>query len=68
MEKLQLEEKRASIFYKLGVTKSMGNFESVRIDFGVTIPCREDQIRIMTKKAIAYVEKVIEKELDKYAK
>ncbi len=63
----EIMDRRASVFYKLGVTKSMGNMEFVRIDYGIELPCSPNEVRKITAKIVKEVEQTIDKELAKYA-
>ncbi len=62
-KKVEIEDKRASVFYKLGVTKSLGNYETVRIDYGITMPCKEADIDKVTKQVVKKVSDFVAKEL-----
>ena len=66
-KKAEVEDKRALVSYKLGITKSMGNFESLRLDIGVSLPCKENEVGRTYQKAKKQVGKWMDKELSKYA-
>ena len=49
----------AYVTYKEGVTISLGNYESSRLDYGVTIPCEIADIEATTIEAITRVKGVL---------
>lgn len=49
-----------------GVTKSTGNYESLRIDVAVTVPCYKEQIKSTAKEAAEFVAATLDKEIDEY--
>lgn len=58
----QVEDVSARAQSKLGVTLSLGNFESLRVDVGVDVPCNADSVASAIDEAYALAEdKLIEK-------
>ena len=49
-----------------GVTKNIGDYESLRVDVAVTVPCYREQVDAVTKDLGEYVATVLERELDAY--
>jgi len=46
----------AKIEFKLGVTMNLGDFESARVDIGVSMPCYKEELR----EAYAYSRQIAE--------
>ena len=46
----------AKIFFQLGVTMNLGDYESARVTIGVTMPCYKEEMR----EAYAYSRQVAE--------
>lgn len=49
----------AFVTYKEGVTINLGNFESSRVDYGLTIPCRIEEVEETTQEALTRVKEVL---------
>jgi hypothetical protein len=49
-----------------GVTKSTGNYESLRVDVAITVPCYIEQIKQTAKEAAEFVATTLDKEIDEY--
>ena len=54
----------SKVFFKKGLTRNLGNFESYRIDVGVEMPCKTEDV----KKYVLSGGKVVEKRLVKEIK
>ena len=52
----------AKIHFEVGVTMNMGNYESARINVGVTVPCYQEELGEAYKYARGWVERIIAKE------
>ena len=50
-----VSNKHCDIDAKLGMTISLGNYEFLRVDAGVTIPCEKDQIKATYEEAFVLV-------------
>lgn len=59
----KFETAPAYVCNKVGVTKNMGNFESVRIDVGVKIPCYTEEINEVEKQAAMWVDRKMDAKL-----
>lgn len=42
LKEVQSAEPMASVHVSVGITRNLGNYESVKINVGVTLPCRPD--------------------------
>ena len=49
----------AYLTYKEGVTINLGNYESSRVDYGLTIPCNPEEIEVTTTEALIKVKAVL---------
>jgi hypothetical protein len=49
-----------------GVTKNMGNYESLRLDVSVTVPCYTEEIEEVAERVSDKVAEMLEDELKKY--
>lgn len=49
-----------------GVTKSTGNYESMRIDVSVTLPCYKEQVDDTINHLSAYVAEKLDAEITEY--
>ena len=49
-----------------GVTRNMGNYESLRLDVSVSIPCYVEEIERVQAEAADIVAKALEREQDNY--
>lgn len=47
------KERMAEAHGKIGLTLSLGNYEFVRIDAGVTLPCDKDKVKEAYQEAFA---------------
>lgn len=54
----------ASVFVKFGRTINVGNFESVRLDVGVNLPCYKEEIEGAYDKAVKFVVGKIQEEVE----
>lgn len=71
-EREQIEVSRfvtdpAYITFACGATKNMGNYESLRIEVRVTLPCYIEEIDEMYLKAKEWVDNRLDKELSELA-
>ncbi len=64
--KKEIEDKKASVFYKLGITKSVGAYETLRIDYGITMPCNEADIDKVTQDVVRKVTDFIEAQINQF--
>ena len=68
-EKLQVRKfmvEPAYVRVNAGMTKNMGNYESLRVDVSVTIPCYPEEIDKVLPRVADKVAKFLDEELDKY--
>lgn len=61
---LDFNEPPAVVKLSLGRTINTGNYESIRVDAGVELPCTVDGIREAQKEARRIVEKALEEIID----
>lgn len=62
MKKSKVEStEMAEVFIKLGSTINMGNFESIKVDVGLSLPCKPTAKEI--KKTFEHVFKTTQAEL-----
>lgn len=61
-----IDEEPAWVTYELKRTINMGNYESLSVKVGVTVPCRKREIPKMYKQAERFVEKRIDEKLSKW--
>ena len=54
----------ASVYVKFGRTVNVGNFESVRLDVGVNLPCYKEEIEGAYQRATKFVVGKIQEEMD----
>jgi len=55
----------AYVNYSAGVTLNMGNYQSARIDVGISLPTYVEEISDAYKQAIEIVDKIMEEEVNK---
>jgi hypothetical protein len=60
----KFETEPATVSVSVGVTRNMGNFESLRLNIGVTIPCYLEEITEVEKQATDWVDDKIASKLD----
>lgn len=71
MEKIQVRPfvtTPASVSVKFGRTINIGDFESVRIDVMLTMPCYKEEIVSVYTKTRNAVEKLVSREVDRIEK
>lgn len=57
------------VSYSLGATINIGNYESLKVNIGLSVPVTDPKnIPKAYKKVIAQVEKLLEKKVDEYSK
>lgn len=49
-----------------GVTKNLGNYESLRVDVAITVPCYSEEIEKVQKRAAALVADMLDEEVEQY--
>lgn len=49
-----------------GVTKNLGNYESLRVDVAITVPCYVEEIEKVQKRAAALVADMLDAEVAEY--
>lgn len=56
-----MADKAAEVNVRLGYTKNLTNYESLRVDVGVTLPCEPDEVREKIPQAKALAEGFLHK-------
>jgi len=64
--KVPAEEEPAWVTYELKRTVNMGDYESLSVKIGVTVPCRRKEISTVYKQAGKFVEKKMDQKLAKW--
>lgn len=59
----KFETEPAYVSVRVGATKNMGNYESLRLEVGVTIPCYTEEITEVEKQATEWVDDKMDKKL-----
>ena len=56
----------ARVSVKLGITKNLGNFNSLRVDVQVEYPCKPDEVTVAStvKRVSRWVQEFIEQEIE----
>lgn len=67
-KKAQVEDKKAVVTYGLGVTLNAGNFESVKINFSLSLECYESELNKTIDTVKEKVQKQIKEEILKTKK
>jgi hypothetical protein len=65
-EEMRMAEKTGSVGCSCGLTINMGNFESVRVDSWLTLPCTEETVEDVYGRCRAFVATKIEQESSKH--
>lgn len=55
----------SSVYAKLGMTINLGNYESLRIDAGVSYPCSKEDIKEAYEEAFALASEELFKRIEK---
>lgn len=64
-----MEKECPKVFFSMGLTINLGNYESLKIDSGVTLPVEpDDDITETADKAYKFVRKEIKEKLGKSVK
>ncbi len=49
-----------------GVTKNLGNYESLRVDVSLTVPCYAEELGKVQKRVASLVADMLDEEVDQY--
>jgi hypothetical protein len=60
----KFETEPAYVSFSVGVTRNQGNYESLRLDVGVKLPCYTEEITEVEKLAVDWVDSRISEKLD----
>ncbi len=63
---VKFESEPAYVRANAGVTKSTGNYESLRVDISVSLPCYPEEVDEVLERVCDYVAVKLQSELDKY--
>jgi hypothetical protein len=62
-EILEFTEPPAVVDLKFGLTINLGNYESCRLDVGLTLPCPREDVDVAFAKVKAWVEQRVTEEV-----
>lgn len=66
IEVRKFETEPAYVRVNAGVTKNLGNFESLRVDVSFTVPCYTEEIEKVQKRVAALVADALDEEVEQY--
>lgn len=66
IEVRKFETEPAWVRVNAGVTKNLGNYESLRVDVAITVPCYVEEIPAVQKKTAAMVADMLDEEVALY--
>lgn len=66
IEVRQFVTEPAYVRVNAGVTKNLGNYESLRIDVSVSVPCYVEEVAQVEKRVAAMVADMLDAEVDEY--
>lgn len=66
IEVRQFVTEPAYVRVNAGVTKNLGNYESLRIDVSVSVPCYAEEIEKVEKRVASMVADMLDAEVDEY--
>lgn len=49
-----------------GVTKNLGNYESLRVDVAITVPCYVEEVEAVQKRTAEMVADMLDSEVEEY--
>jgi len=66
MERLFTEDNPSVVQVKMGVTLNMDNFESIRVDAGLSLPCDPENVNEAYDKAYELVQDKLQEKAQKF--
>ncbi len=66
IEVRKFETEPAYVRVNAGVTKNLGNYESLRVDVSLTVPCYVEEIEKVQKKTAEMVAAMLDAEVEEY--
>lgn len=66
LEVRRFETEPAYVRVNAGVTKNLGNYESLRVDVSLSVPCYVEEISAVEKKVAALVADMLDAEVEEY--
>jgi hypothetical protein len=63
----RFETEPAYVSFSVGVTRNQGNYESLRLDVGVKLPCYTEEITEVEKLAVDWADNRMSEKLDELA-
>jgi hypothetical protein len=66
LEVRKFETEPAYVRVNAGVTKNLGNYESLRVDVSLTVPCYVEEIEQVQTRTAELVAKMLDDEVEEY--
>lgn len=66
LEVRRFETEPAYVRVNAGVTKNLGNYESLRVDVSLTVPCYVEEIEKVQPRVAGLVADMLDKEVEEY--
>ena len=66
IEVRKFETDPAFVRVNAGVTKNLGNYESLRVDVSLTVPCYVEEIEAVQKRTAGLVADMLDTEVEQY--
>lgn len=66
IEVRKFETEPAFVRVNAGVTKNLGDYESLRVDVAITVPCYVEEIETVQKRTAALVADMLDTEVEEY--
>ena len=66
LEVRKFESEPAYVRVSAGVTKNLGNYESLRVDVAITAPCYPEEVEKVQKRVAALVADMLDEEVEQY--
>ena len=66
IEVRKFETEPAFVRINAGVTKNLGNYESLRVDVAISVPCYVEEIETVQKRTAEMVADMLDAEVEEY--
>ena len=66
LEVRKFETDPAFVRINAGVTKNLGNYESLRVDVALTVPCYVEEMEQVQKRTAEIVARMLDEEVEEY--
>lgn len=66
LEVRKFETDPAFVRVNAGVTKNLGNYESLRVDVSLTVPCYVEEMEAVQKRTAELVATMLDEEVEEY--